>query len=251
MSSTPTDLDATGLVADVVRSSVVDGPGHRYVVFLQGCNFDCLACHNPQTIPGHAPLEGHRPRHRSVADLLDDIRTIAPLLRGITVSGGEPTQQWHFVRSLFGAIKADPVLGRLTCFVDSNGSCPNATWDALAPVLDGAMIDLKSLDPVRHRALTGEGNDEVLSSIRRLHELGLLHEVRLLLVEGHNDDPELVAATARWLADLQPTMRIVLIGLRTHGIRPTEAPLRETSAQVLDRTADTLRRAADFELQVI
>ena len=60
---------APGLVNSVVPFSVVDGPGSRFVVFLQGCNFDCVACHNPQTIPGHAPVDGHAPRHRTVAEL--------------------------------------------------------------------------------------------------------------------------------------------------------------------------------------
>ena len=136
----------TGLVADTIRSSIVDGPGNRYVVFLQGCNFDCVACHNPQTIPGHAPIAGHVPRRRSVDDLLSDMRGAAPFLRGITVSGGEATQQPQFLHSLFDAVKADPDLQRLTCFVDSNGACDLAVWDDLAPRMDGAMIDLKCFE---------------------------------------------------------------------------------------------------------
>ena len=52
---------ATGLVASTIAFSNVDGPGNRFVVFLQGCNFDCVACHNPQTIPGHAVDGDHAP----------------------------------------------------------------------------------------------------------------------------------------------------------------------------------------------
>lgn len=230
---------------------MVDGPGHRYVVFLQGCNFDCLACHNPQTIPGRGPVDGHRPRHVTVAEIVEDVRRVAPFLRGITVSGGEPTQQWPFVRALFSAVKADPELERLSCFVDSNGACPTSTWDALAPVMDGAMIDLKCLDPERHRELTGHGNDEVLSSIAHLHDLDRLHEVRLLIIEDRNDDPELLDATARWLAAVDPGMRVKLIGFRPHGVRPTDPALPPTSAAALARSADIVRAAAHFELQVI
>ena len=60
------DGSVTGFVADTISFSNVDGPGNRFVVFLQGCNFDCVACHNPQTIPGHQPLEGYLPLHLSL-----------------------------------------------------------------------------------------------------------------------------------------------------------------------------------------
>ena len=84
MSVTPADAgltpvrETTGYVADTIAFSNVDGPGNRFVVFLQGCNFDCVACHNPQTIPGHAPVDGHHPQRRTVGDLLDHISTCAP-----------------------------------------------------------------------------------------------------------------------------------------------------------------------------
>ena len=97
MSATLADRQTRGLVSDTISFSNVDGPGNRFVVFLQGCNFDCIACHNPQTIPGHAFVEGHHPQRRSVDDVLVEIRRAAPFVRGVTVSGGEATQQPVFV----------------------------------------------------------------------------------------------------------------------------------------------------------
>ena len=140
----------SGYVADTISFSSVDGPGNRFVIFLQGCNFDCIACHNPQTIPGHQPMEGHDPQHVSDDDLLESIRRAAPFIRGVTASGGEATQQPEFLRALFTAIKTDVDLAHLTCFVDSNGATPLSVWDDLAPVMDGAMIYLKCLDPDIH-----------------------------------------------------------------------------------------------------
>ena len=161
----------SALVADTISFSSVDGPGNRFVVFLQGCNFDCVACHNPQTIPGHGSIEGHHPEHRTVDDLVAEIRTAAPFISGVTASGGEATQQAIFLHELFAAIKADDGLGGLTCMVDSNGACDLSVWDDLAPVMDGAMIDLKCLDPAIHREMTGEPNDQVLASIEHLRAL--------------------------------------------------------------------------------
>lgn len=243
--------EVTGFVADTIPFSGVDGPGNRFVVFLQGCNFDCVACHNPQTIPGHAPVEGHHPQHRSVGDLVDEIRRAAPFIRGITVSGGEATQQPDFVVELFRAIRADDELARLTRLVDSNGACDLATWDRLEPVMDGAMIDLKCLDPEIHVEMTGQPNDRVLASIRHLHALDRLHEVRLLLIAGVNDDPDLLRRTGEWLADVDPRMRLELIGFRPHGARPHDPPLVAPTPEQLEEAADVLGSVAPFDMTLV
>lgn len=241
----------TGFVADTISFSNVDGPGNRFVVFLQGCNFDCIACHNPQTIPGHQPLEGFDPHHLSVDELLDRIRPAAPFIRGVTASGGEATQQPAFLHALFSAVKADPGLARLTCFVDSNGAADQHVWEDLAPVMDGAMIDLKCLDPDIHREMTGEPNDQVLASIEHLQRLGLLYEVRLLIMAGVNDDPDLLRRTAEWLADVDPEMRVKLIGFRAHGARPHDPPLVEPTTDDLLAAANVLSEVAPFDVCLV
>ncbi len=242
-------MTGTGFVAGTITFSVVDGPGNRFAIFLQGCNFDCVACHNPQTIP-HA--EGTH-FETSIDDLLVKIRKAAPFLSGITVSGGEATQQAEFVHSLFTAVKADPQLGRLTCFVDSNGACPPSTWASLDPVMDGAMIDLKCLDPDIHLSMTAQPNDEVLASIRQLHAMGKLYEVRLLLLAGVNDDPALLRRTGEWLAAIDPQMRLKLIGFRAHGARPHDPPLVEPTPDQREAVADLLAATpgATFDICLI
>jgi len=279
---------ARGLITDTIAFSSVDGPGNRFVVFLQGCNFDCIACHNPYTInvcndcgeclttcstgaltfgaDGHvawneAVCDGTdtciatcswdatpKARPRQVDELLADIRRAAPFLSGITVSGGEATQQVAFVHALFSAIKADPALHHLTCFIDSNGEAPREVWSRLAPVMDGAMIDLKCLDPEIHRVMTGKPNDQVLESIRFLDALGKLFEVRLLLIPGLNDDPELLRGTADWLADLDPMMRLKLIGFRPHGVRPHDRELVQPTAEHMSRYRDVFANRSQFSI---
>ena len=277
-----------GLVTDTISFSSVDGPGNRFVVFLQGCNFNCVACHNPYTINvcndcgdciatcGSGALafgpEGTvvwdesvcdgtdtclatcawdatpKARVREVSDLLVAIRRAAPFLSGITVSGGEATQQDAFVRSLFTAVKADPRLAHLTCFVDSNGAACRAVWTGLLPVMNGAMIDLKCLDPEIHLAMTGQPNDQVLDSIRYLDAVDRLYEVRLLLLPGVNDGPHLLRRTAAWLADINPTMRVKLIGFRPHGVRPTDLALIEPTAEQMAGYAAIFGESALFSV---
>ena len=133
-------------VSKILTYSIVDGPGNRLVVFLQGCNFKCAACHNPHTIGecNHCgecipachvdalslvdgriaydptdcdhcdacldicPISANpMVRDVSIAEILELAREHRPFLTGITVSGGEPTKQLDFIIELFRAIKAD------------------------------------------------------------------------------------------------------------------------------------------------
>lgn len=219
-----------GLVADVVPFSWVDGPGNRFALFLQGCGFDCLACHNPQTIP-RASMHA---QDLSVEEVLERLRGCVPYVTGITVSGGEATGQWEFVRDLFAAIRADGDLRHLSTLVDTNGDAPPEVWHALAEVMDGAMVDLKALDPQVHRYLTGRDNAVVLDSIRTLVALDRLAEVRLLLVPGTNDDEETLVRTADWLVGIDPNISVRINLFATHGVR---SPARDWQpASATDRT---------------
>lgn len=241
MSSTPVRL------ADVVPFSWVDGPGNRFVIFTQGCSFNCLACHNPETIAPRGPGT----TESTVEEMLERIRVAEPYLAGVTVSGGEATSQWRFVRDLFTAIRADPQLRRLTTFVDTNGHALRRVWDELLPVTDGFMVDLKALDPDVHEHLTLRGNELVLDSIRYLHEQGRLYEVRLLLVPGFNDTPEQLASTAAWLADLDPDLRVVVIGFRQHGVRPEWSGLPEACPELLEQARRALKAAGLTEVVTV
>lgn len=225
----------------------MDGPGNRFVVFLQGCNLNCVACHNPHTIPVATP----RARVVGVPALLDEIRPLHRFLSGLTVSGGEATLQPLFVAALFGAIKADAELGHLTTFLDTNGAAKREVWDRLLPAMDSAMVDLKALDPDVHVRLCGTTNSDVLASIRHLAAHGKLNEVRLLLVPGVNDSPDQLERTAEWLLGVDPDMRVKVIGFRPHGVR---AAARQWSEPTADRRAayeQLLTRAGVRELAVV
>ncbi len=228
----------TGLLADVVRFSWVDGPGNRYAVFLQGCNLDCLACHNPHTMP----VRTSRARVVTVAELLEDVARIAHFLSGVTVSGGEATLQAPFVAALFAALRDDPRTARLTRLVDSNGCAGDDVWDLLLPVTDGVMLDVKALDLATHVELTGSSNAQVLASLDRLQAAHRLTEVRLLVVPGHNDSEDLLRRTGTYLAEHAPGVPVKVIGFRPHGVRaaareipaPTEAERAAYGAWVGD-----------------
>jgi len=278
-----------GLVASSLRSSLVDGPGHRHVLFLQGCNFDCLACHNPSTIAvcddcgvcvAGCPLDAlsvsggrvvfHLDRcdgcdicirvcpsnsspmaqETTVEEILEPLRADAPFLSGITVTGGEPTLQVDFLVELFEAIKSDPDLSRLTTLVDTNGTLSPEGWKRLAPVLDGAMVDLKAGNPGLHRTLTGQEMDPVLVSIRWLHGHGLLAEVRLLVVEGVTDTDEELDAWASFVGGVSTSIPVRLMRFRHEGTRPAARAWPETSEEALVRVRDHLAAAGLTQVAV-
>lgn len=269
-----------GVTSGLIPCSLVDGPGARFVAFLQGCGFDCAACHNPYTIgvcddcgacldacaEGALSVRGGRvtwdpdrcvgcdacvaacptdatPKTRrwTPEALAQRVREAAPFLSGVTVSGGEATGQAAFVVAFFRALAADPRCARLTRFVDSNGDADLATWASLAPWMDAAMIDLKAFDDDLHRRLTGRSVDRVRRSIAWLAEQELLHEVRMLIVPGRNDAPELLDRTAAWLAATAPGVPVKVIGFRRHGVRERARAWPEPRPEQLAVAAERLR----------
>ena len=279
-----------GLVSGTIPFSAVDGPGNRFVVFLQGCDFDCIACHNPYTIHvchdcgecvsacagGALTVDGDmvrwdaaacaggdacvracrfdstpKARALSVDELVAMVRGPAPFLSGVTVSGGEATQQAPFVRAFFAALRDDDRLARLSRFVDSNGAAAADVWDDLDPTMDGAMIDLKAIDDDVHRRVTGRSNAAVLRTIELLAARGKLHEVRLLMLPGVNDDADRLARTAAWLHGVDPAMRVQVIGFRRHGVRPVARDVPEPTPAELAGYAAVLRAAGLRDVVIV
>lgn len=225
------------LVADVVPASCVDGPGNRYVVFMQGCTFNCLACHNPHTIARDGTGES---RWCEVDELFADIASKARFLSGVTVSGGEATLQWKAVHELFGRLADDPATAHLSRLVDSNGDAAPEVWDTLATSMHGAMIDLKALAPDVHVLLTGRTNGRVLAALHQLAQLDRLAEVRLLIVPGVNDSQDQLLRTARWLTTLDRVPPVAVQGFRHEGTRAIARQFREATACDLATAADRL-----------
>jgi pyruvate formate lyase activating enzyme len=236
------------VLADTVPCSFVDGPGNRFVAFFQGCTFDCVACHNTQTV-----RRGPTPASRTVtvAELVEEVRAVAPYLRGVTASGGECTLQAPFVAGWFAALAGDPQLGRLTRFVDSNGDADDATWDLLAPVMHAAMLDLKAFDPDVHQRLTGHDHRRVLASIERLAAAGQLHEVRLLLIPGVTDEPGMLRRTAAWLEVAAPGVPVVLLPFSRHGTRSCARLWPTATSTDLTRAAAALTGRAPLTVRCV
>lgn len=251
------NLDKTGIVSKILTFSCVDGPGNRLVIFLQGCNFDCITCHNPHTINhcddcgdciATCPTDALTMVHNkvkwdeslcigcdkcidicpsksnpkittySVTQLLELIDKHRYFINGITISGGEATLQLGFITELFKAVKSSEQLAHLSCFVDSNGSLSQQGWSKLLPFIDGAMIDLKAWQDATHLWLTGRDSHRVIQSINQLALHCKLHEVRLLYIPDKTDLLCEVEAVAKYLNSLPKEVNIRLNAFQHHGV---------------------------------
>lgn len=213
-----------GIVFDVKRGSVKDGPGIRTSVFFKGCPLRCVWCHNPESWlpepePDGAAVIG---REVSVSELMEEILVDRIFYRtsggGVTLTGGEPMMQFAFLRELLTAAKA----AQISTALDTCGFAPWEEYREILELVDLFLYDFKAADPVRHRELTGVENGLILENLRRLNEAGAAIFLRCPLVPGVNDSPEHLAAIAGWAERLSGVEEVTLEPYHPLGVEKAE-----------------------------
>jgi len=194
-----------------------DGPGIRLVFFLQGCNFKCLYCANPDTIDCN-----NGGKLYDVESLMVMARSQRPFFGkkgGITASGGEPLIQAKELTHLFKALKEE---GFNTC-VDTNGSILNDFVKALLRYTDLVLLDIKEIDEETHRKVTGRSNQRTLEFARYLHEQNIPVWARYVLVPGYTDNPEHLHRLGQFLKEMNNVQKIEIQPYHKLGIHKYEA----------------------------
>lgn len=222
----------------IIPFSNVDGPGNRTALFFQGCPYNCLYCHNPETIrlcvncgacvsgcpvkalsvsaPGKVTWDAKacvgcdacirtcpndaspRIRWMTVDDVMRELQRTAPYTVGVTTSGGECTLYAGFLIELFGRVRK---LGK-TCLIDSNGSYDFEQGAALLAACDGVMLDVKAVEPEWCARLVGHPPDGMLRNLDHLLKVGKLQEVRTVIFPDRDrDNAETVRYTAGRIGD--------------------------------------------------
>ncbi|GAU78562.1 radical SAM protein [Fusibacter sp. 3D3] len=204
-----------GYIRNMIKNSAVDGPGNRFVVFLQGCQFNCLYCHNPETIKSITLLtakEVLEVREYSPKALVDTILPYKDYISGVTFSGGECTLQLPFLMAVCALLKAEGI----HILIDTNGHIPLERLKRLCEHVDGFMLDLKALDSKNHKALTGLDNAQVLENFIVLNEAHKLYEIRTVIIPELVDDKALID----WVSAHDGChLRYKLIAFRNHGVK--------------------------------
>lgn len=207
-----------GRIHSVESMGTVDGPGIRFVVFVQGCPMRCLYCHNPDTWQA-GPNAG---TPVSVEQLVDEFESNRAFYRsgGITVSGGEPLLQPAFVADLFAALHARPA-GRVHTCLDTSGYAFDPVHpERFANLLDETdlvLLDIKHADPDGHKRLCGREPERILAFGDELARRGVDVVIRHVVVPGYTDTEEECEALGRLIAPWHNVVGLEMLPYHTMG----------------------------------
>ena len=206
-----------GFIHSTESFGTVDGPGVRFVIFLQGCPMRCQYCHNPDTWKMQSGSV------RSPQSLIQEYERNAPFYAkgGITVTGGEALMQIDFLLELFRLAKQKNIH---TC-LDTSGityrpgeSNYNQKLDQLMEVTDLVMLDLKHIDPDGHKALTGHDNAGILAFAKYLEAKNVPVWIRHVVVPGITDDPKQLARLGAFIGTLSNVKALDVLPYHIMGI---------------------------------
>lgn len=187
-----------GNIHSLESCGTVDGPGIRFVVFMQGCPLRCKYCHNPDSWGVNIN------KKMSVDDILEKFEGVKEFCRGgLTVTGGEPLMQIDFVTELFKAAKKQSIHTAL----DTSGILFNrentAKIDELLEYTDLVLLDIKHIDNEEHKKLTGLPNTNILDFARYLSEIEKPVWIRHVVVPTITFDKIWLTKLGNFLAELK------------------------------------------------
>lgn len=211
-------LNTGGRIFDIQRFSIHDGYGIRTVVFLKGCILRCRWCCNPESqhfgietmqVKGSSKIIG---RDVTVAEVMEEVLRDREYYRrsggGLTLSGGEVLCQADFAKHL---LRAAHEAGIHTA-VESMGGLEWPKIEGLLPYLDQYLLDIKHMNPHKHKEFTGKSNELMLENAARLAASGLTElSIRIPVIPTFNDTVREIREIARFAAGLKQVRRIHLL----------------------------------------
>lgn len=231
-----------GFVHSVESFGSVDGPGIRFLIFLQGCPMRCQFCHNPDSWKTGIGEE------RTADELLDQAERFRAYWGdngGITVSGGEALLQIDFLLELFEKAKQR---GIGTCLDTSAQLFTRKSpffekFDRLMELTDTVLLDIKHIDDEEHRKLTRHSNANILDCARYLSEIDKPVWIRHVLIPGVTDKDEYLVRLRDFLSTLHNIERIEVLPYHTLGVYKYEKlgidyPLKDVQPPAAERVAN-------------
>ncbi len=173
----------TGNVHSIQSLGTVDGPGVRFVVFLQGCNLRCGCCHNPDT---WELISGTKYTAQEIVDKAVRYKEYFGKDGGITLSGGEPLLQSNFCREVFELCHKS---GINTC-LDTSGSILNDDVKKLLSVTDRVLLDIKYTSDEQYREYAGCSIEKPLEFLNYLNGQKIPVTLRQVIIPTHTDNEE-------------------------------------------------------------
>ena len=200
------DIKNTLRVHSIETFGTLDGPGIRFVIFLQGCPLKCLYCHNRDT------WDTNLGNITEVADLISEIKRYVPYMKssggGVTVSGGEPLLQAKIITELFKELHK---LDIHTC-IDTAGSLPiNDDITSLLKVTDLVLLDIKHIDDEKSKILTGLSNKNNLDFAKYLSNNNFPVWIRQVILPSYTDDENDLLKLKDFIESLSNVEKIELL----------------------------------------
>lgn len=200
-----------GRIHSIESFGTVDGPGIRFVIFMQGCPMRCLYCHNPDTWDINAGKE------TETDELIAEYEKCKNFTKGgITATGGEPLLQIEFVTELFKKAKSKNIH---TC-LDTSGIVfcrGDKRFDELMRYTDLVMLDIKHIDSKKHKALTSFPNDRILDFAIYLSEKNIPVWIRHVVVPGITDNREYLLRLGEFIGRLKNVKALDVLPYHTMG----------------------------------
>lgn len=203
-----------GYIHSIESCGTVDGPGIRFVVFLQGCPMRCLYCHNPDT---WGMNENHK---MSIFDILSQYDSVKEFCKGgITITGGEPLLQIDFVTELFKEAKKRNIHTAL----DTSGVMFNLQkikkFEELLKYTDLVLLDIKHINDDEHKKLTGHSNKSILEFAKYLSERNIPVWIRHVVVPNITFNEKYLFELGQFLKSLKNIKALDVLPYHNMAIR--------------------------------
>lgn len=205
----------TGRIHSIESFGTLDGPGIRYVLFMQGCPLRCLYCHNPDSQCIEAG------KVMTAGEVMTDILTYRPYIKrgGVTLSGGEPLLQHEFACALLEGCREN----RLHSAVDTSGAIPLNRSARALDLADMVLLDIKALDDDLCVRLTGSSNRNTLATLEYCETTRKPVWIRHVLVPGYTLDKARLERLADYLLRFACIAKIELLPFHKMGEYKWEA----------------------------
>jgi pyruvate formate lyase activating enzyme len=204
-------MSIMGKIHSIETCGTVDGPGIRFVIFMQGCPLRCKYCHNPDT---WKLADGE---NKSVDELMTEIKKYKSYMNfsggGVTVTGGEPLLQAEFVKELFIKCKKEGI----HTTIDTSGYLFNNTIREVLDYTDLALLDIKCFDRTQYKYITGVPLDPTISFMNYLGDINKPVWIRYVLVPGLSDNETHIENLSLFLSDFNNVERIELLPFHKMG----------------------------------
>jgi len=201
-----------GKIHSFETMGALDGPGIRFIVFMQGCPLRCIYCHNPDT--WNITL-GEEMDSDEIVRRAKRFSSYFRLKGGVTLSGGEPLQQAEFCKDIFMKLKENKIHTAL----DTSGCIFNENVRQLLEYTDLVILDIKHADPTKFKEITGQEIQNTLSFFEYVAKINVPLWIRQVIVPGLNDSYEDMVELSKLIRGIKAIERVELLPYHVMGVK--------------------------------